>query len=281
MNNVLIRKEIRANEMSTGDIANISIESALVLVQTAFARHPMPVHATYCACCHNEEEMQRNLHSILNALSSEDLNFLFRDAYWTGIDWPSLAFYVPEAMERFAVGDKIEENIVLYKLLLASRPDVESGAYVQEGMDPTEREAISLMVQAVLAKRLHTQSYTSDEYAFRELLAFLVCFDWPIAPFLERWKQATDTVARANLCFFLIDYLLNYGKGRRILKGIYYDEDVTPLPQNQDALNTLLSPEAIAAYLMENVRDTELIAPEWETGIGAAFDWAVHLMEHQ
>ena len=266
------------------------IEAALEQVRLAFADRTMPVHAAYCfcdACREDHEPMERILHSLPADLSDGDLEMLIHKAYWTGLNWPSLAYYVPEMLARLKPGRYFDEDLLLYKLMLATRPDLimSSGGkvadFIDESMNPAERAAILAYVQAVFDARLHTLSYHKDKDAFHELLAFLLDFDSPITPLFERWKQANDPQARVNLCLFITDYLLNYSDKRQPFMGTYYEKSITPLPENQAALDALLAPEFMANFLMNCADAAELAGPDWETGIGAAFDWAVMLAQRK
>lgn len=232
--------------------------------------------------------MQRLLHTCPSEISDYELEYpLLVKSYTTGLDWPSLAYYIPEILTRRAAGKYFDEDMLLYKLMLATRPDLEfsRGAkvsdYTRENMNPAERDAVLAYVQAIFDIRLHTLSYSEEEDEFHELLAFLINFDSPIAPLLERWKQTDDLQARVNLCLFVTDYLLHYSDGRRFITGTYYDRDTAPLPENQAALDALLAPETAANLLMECAESVETVGPEWQTGIGAAFDWAMTLARRE
>ena len=275
------------NPLSAGEIAGITLEAALEQVRLAFAERAMPVHATYCPCCHDEERMQRLLRSIPADLSEADLSILLSKSYWTGLNWPELAYYVPEMLARLAAANFVEEDMLFYKLALATRPDsiTSNGLplrlYIGEGMSFAEKEAIAVFSEALLDERLHTLSYREYESEFHELLAFLLRFDSPMAPFLQSWQQATAPQARANLCLLLANYLLVHHNRPSFITGTYYDKDIEPLPENQAALDILLAPEAAANLLMNCVEDAESAGPDWETGIGAAFDWAVTLAQRK
>ncbi len=63
----------------------------------------MPVHAVYCSCdaCRSDfETMPRILQTPSAELSDDDIDSLFMTAYWTGLNWPSLAYYAPEMLAR-------------------------------------------------------------------------------------------------------------------------------------------------------------------------------------
>ena len=223
--------------------------------------------------------MERILHSVPVNLSDDDLGMLLWKAFTTGLDWPALAYYIPEILARQTAGNYFDEEMLLYKLMLATRPDLiaERGGYIGESMGLAEREAILAYVHALFDARLHTLSYNENQAAFHEVLAFMLDFDSPIAPLLECWKRATDSQARINLCLFVTDYLLNFGERGRFLTGAYYDRDSAPLPENKAALDALMNPEAAVNLLMDCADDVATIGADWETGIGAAFDWAVAL----
>ena len=276
--------------MSAGEIAGITVEAALEQVRIAFAERTMPVGASYChcdACSDEHDSRERILHSVPVDLSDDDLEMLLRTAYWTGLNWPALSYYIPEMMTRVKLYGTMEAGMLLYKLMLATRPDLimTSGGsvsnFIDESMNPAERESIFSYVQAIFDIRLHTLPYQDNEDEFHEILAFLINFDSPIAPLLERWKQTDDLQARVNLCLFVTDYLLHYSDGRRFITGTYYDRDTAPLPENQAALDALLAPETAANLLMECAESVETVGPEWQTGIGAAFDWAMTLARRE
>ena len=107
------------------------------------------------------------------------------------------------------------------------------------------------------------------------MLAVIINFDSPIAPALKRWQQSKDWLPRINLCLFVADHLLHYYGTSRGLYGMYYDKHIAPSPENQAALDVLMRPENAANLLMDCAAGVETVGAEWETGIGAAFDWAM------
>ena len=260
-----------------------AFEQALEQVRIAFADRAMPANASYCPCCHDDAKMQRLLNTPAENLPAEDLNFLVWDAYWTGMDWPSLAYYIPAISCSFAARDcEIEGDMLFYKLLLAAYPDTlaSSGriarAFTAEPMNAAERRSIFDFFLAALEERLNTMS--QEDYAnaeLSEILGFLAAFDTPIEPLLQRWQASENVTARTNLGLLMINYTLNNSEREPILSNSYMGKKLRLLPENQAALDALFAPQNVAAFLTENAALLESIGPDWKTGVGAAFDWAV------
>ena len=172
--------------------------------------------------------------------------------------------------------------MLFYKLLVAAHPDMDTASgrtaitYVVEPMTTAERGGIFEFFLAVLEERLHSMS--QDDFANAEpseILAFLAALDAPVAPLLQRWQSSENVTARTNLGILMINYTLNNSEKEPILGNSYLGKKFRLLPENQLALDALFAPQNVAAFLTENVALLESIGPDWQTGVGAAFDWAV------
>jgi hypothetical protein len=259
---------------------------ALARVREVFSGRPLPVGVDYCHHCLSEEEMAELLRTPYEQLTPEQLEHpVLWNAYWTWGDWPSLAYYVPRLLE-FYIANQLDEEMLFYKLVLAARPELfdrPAGSppvmdAIGETMRAEERRSLFDLVQAVLEMRLQhldlaagCRQEPSDPVSVPATVAFLAALDAPIAPFLERWTRSDTLAARLHLCLLMGHHLLDDGSGQRALGNSYLDR-MEPLPENQTALDELLSPAVIADYLVEHLG----IWPDTLEELHAAFHRACH-----
>ncbi len=259
-----------------------ALVDALAQVKVVFASRPKPLTVNYCRCpsCFTEDDMERLFAIPYDELTYDDLNLILWKSYTTWGDWPDLAYYVPRLLSLYAdPAINFFDDMLLHKLMIAAHPELCWGLggkretdFVKEPMHPSERQAVFQFFKAVLEVGLNKSPY--GELNVPELIAFLAVCDLPLAPILNSWKESASTLARGNLCLFMADYALHNSPRRPLLTNTYLDK-VGFLPENQAALDALLAPANVAAYLLDHAADAELMGPDWETGIGAAFDWAV------
>ena len=260
-----------------------ALTAALAQVKTVFAVRPKPLNVNYCLCpsCFTEADMNRLFAIPYGELTYDDLNRILWKSFTTWGDWPDLAYYVPRLLGLYAdpAVRFTDDDMLLHKLMIAAHPELCWGLggkpetdFVKEPMSPSERQTVFEFFKTVLEVGLNTSPY--GELDVPELVALLAVCDVPLAPTLNSWQQSASPLARGNLCLFMADYVLHHSTRRPLLTNTYLDK-VVFLPENQAALDALLAPANIAAYLLEYATDADLLGPDWETGIGAAFDWAM------
>ena len=249
------------------------VAESLDSVRKAFAPRPVPVDAPYCFHCKPEEEVRRMMSTRPENLSEEDLWSIIWDAYYTGVDWPSLAYFIPHNLELYAKKRGPDNEMLLAKLHMASRPGV--SAFVDEVMTDSERRAVFHCITTILEVQVESKPYDHIwDPTVAQVVGFLASFDEPIQPFLNRWMRSEVPLARANLCVLISRCTLANGPYWHALEN-NYGEKARPLSTNQDALDEILDPRFVAEYLLENSEAVKLLGPELTYEVDLAFSAAV------
>ena len=252
-------------------------------VQQVFASRPRPYRVTYCTHCFDPHEMNAFLVTKPERLPADRLESVLFDAYWTWGDWPALAHYVPRLLELYAQSALSDAEMLFYKFLLAARPELlTTGSSPEqirnvlgEVMRPAERRAIFRFVRCVADAAMAEPDLSLGIDPVREAFAFLAAFAAPISPVMEAWKHSRNAVVRGRYCLFLAEWALRYDATTPVLEQTYL-ERLTPHHGNVWALERLVAPAAVEAYLSTHLHELEPFDPDLQSTVGVALDWALH-----
>jgi hypothetical protein len=237
-----------------------------------------PFDVAYCEHCFEAEEMRRFLHTDPAELN-EELDRILRKAYTTWGDWPSLAYYVPQLLERHLT-EGIWWDMLFYKLLWAARPGTIPRfdlSCIGRSMRDDERRVIFEAVAAGACCDMESHRLSGREDRALEALCFLAAFDEPVAPLIQEWRDHESALVRGRLCHMLAGLVLEPAVARLIARGMAentYSGEVPILPENVETMQSLVSPGFIAGYLAEHTEEAALFGEGDLSWIEMAFDWS-------